>query len=58
MEWIERKTVTYDLKSLDFEEDFDLQDPSKVRLVTPGYVFPYDFGAWCYGKRKKSCNEI
>ena len=55
MTWVERKTVTYRLEELPFDDEGKLTfiDPSKIRLHVPGYIYPVDIGSWCYTKRRK-----
>ena len=56
MTWVERKTVTYRLEDLPFD-DVDKPtyiDPSIIRVNVPGYIYPVDIGSWCYTKRRKA----
>jgi len=55
MAWIERETVTYKLEELSFDDEGKLaiHDPSRVRVIVSGYVYPVDIGGWCYSKRRK-----
>ena len=56
MTWVERKTVTYGLEELPYDDEDKLIfiDPSIIRLHVPGYRYPVDIGSWCYTKRRKA----
>lgn len=55
MTWTERETIDYNLEELPFDSEGKLAiiDPSRIRVKLSGYVYPVDFGAWCYTKRTK-----
>jgi len=55
MTWVERKTVSYKLEDLPFDDEGKLTviNPSSVKVLIPGYVYPVDIGAWCYTERRR-----
>lgn len=59
MKWIDRKTVTYKLEDLPFEfaGKLDVINPSKIKVLIPGYVYPVDVGSLCYTKTKRAFHD-
>ena len=55
MTWVERKTVTYRLEDLPFDDEdkLTIMDPSIIKLHIPKYDHPIDIGSWCYTKRRR-----
>ena len=60
MTWVERKTVTYRLKELPFDDEgkLSIMDLSIIRLHVPGYRYPVDIGSWCYTVRRKAVRML
>ena len=60
MTWVERKTVTYRLEELPFDDEgkLTIMDPSIIRLHVPGYRYPVDIGSWCYTVRRKASKNF
>jgi hypothetical protein len=59
MKLTERETSTYSFDDLSHlsNDQFNLIDISKVRMIIPGYTFPVDLGSWCYTITKKPNRE-
>ena len=55
MTWVERKTISYKLEDLPFDDEGKLAiiNPSSIKVLIPGYVYPVDIGAWCYTERRR-----
>jgi len=55
MTWFERNTDVYHIDNLPLWDDAKVTtiDPSRVRVVIPGYKYPADIGSWCYLSRRK-----
>lgn len=59
MKWSNRKTVTYKLEELpfDFSGKLAVINPSEIKVLIPGYVYPVDVGSLCYTKTKRAFHD-